>query len=332
MRELIITNNDAGQRLDKFLAKYLDQANKSFFYKMMRKKNIVLNGKKCQGNESLQIGDSVKLFLAEDTIEKFSTNVIVRTNKSLDIIYEDNDVVFINKPVGMLSQKAQKDDESVVEHLITYLLNKGALEEQDLQSFRPSVCNRLDRNTSGLITAGKSLKGLQVLSAYFKERIMEKYYLTIVHGEVKSSSHLKGYLSKDEKSNKVKVVTKIPESADSKDYSVIETHYRPLVSNGEITLLEVHLITGKPHQIRGHLASIGHGILGDDKYSTNKNSLKYKEKYKLRNQLLHAYKLVIPKELSDLESIQGQVFYAPIPEKFKSVAKEIGGSHEYLEF
>lgn len=336
MREIIISSNESGQRLDKFLAKYMDQATKSFFYKMMRKKNIVLNGKKCQGNEQLTVGDSVKLFLAEDTIEKFSTNVIQRTNTKLDIIYEDNDVIFINKPVGMLSQKADKNDESLVEHVITHSLDSGELQEEDLKSFRPSVCNRLDRNTSGLITAGKSLLGLQILSKYFQERTMEKYYLTIVIGQVKKEEHLKGYLLKDERTNKVEVINidtvKNYAPFDKEKYDIIETSYKPLASNGNITLLEVHLITGKTHQIRAHLSSIGHGILGDSKYNNTESSKKYAQKYKLKNQLLHAYKLVIPKELGELQSLSGKTFLAKVPCKFSQVASEIGGANEYLEF
>lgn len=331
MREIIINSNEAGQRLDKYLAKYMDQATKSFFYKMMRKKNIVLNGKKCQGNEQLVVGDSVKLFLADDTIEKFSTNKIQKTNTKLDIIYEDENVIFINKPVGMLSQKAEKTDESVVEHVITHLLNNGELQDKDLKSFRPSVCNRLDRNTSGIITAGKSFYGLQILSKYFHQRTIEKYYLTLVVGQLTKEEHLKGYLTKDNKSNKVQIRADKPMQIDEK-LEYIETSYKPLVSNGEITLLEVHLITGKPHQIRAHLASIGHGILGDTKYNNSELSRAYCQRFKLKNQLLHAYKLYIPNDLSDLKELSGKTFYAKVPQKFGKVAGEIGGANEYLEF
>lgn len=317
MREITITANLAGQRLDKFLTKYMDQANKSFFYKMMRKKNIVLNGKKCQGKEILQLGDSVKLFLAEDTIEKFATNVIQKTKVSLDIIYENEHMIFINKPAGMLSQKAEKSDESVVEHVITYLLESGQLKEEDLQAFRPSVCNRLDRNTSGLITAGKSLHGLQLMSKYFAERTMEKYYLTLVAGEVKKEEHLKGYLVKDEKTNKVSIHS---ESSDEASY--IETSYKPLAHKGEISLLEIHLITGKPHQIRAHLASVGHGIIGDSKYGSKKVNAIYREKYGVKHQLLHAYKLVFPKNLNEIDGLAGESFFAPLGREFKRVLKE----------
>lgn len=138
---------------------------------MMRKKNIVLNGKKCDGSEKLAELDEIKLFLAEETIEKFSEVKIQKVKKKkLSIIYEDEHVVLINKPSGMLSQKAKEQDESLVEYLIDYLLGSGKLSKEDLRSFRPSVCNRLDRNTSGLVAAGCSLAGLQRLSAMFRDR------------------------------------------------------------------------------------------------------------------------------------------------------------------
>ena len=154
MQEIIVSANEAGQRFDKLLAKYLNEAPKSFIYKMLRKKNILLNGKKATGNEKLEVGDSVKLFLADETIEKFSKLIVVKTKAKLDIVYEDENVLLINKPVGMLSQKAEAKDESLVEHIISYMMESGQLTEADLRKFKPSICNRLDRNTSGLVVAG----------------------------------------------------------------------------------------------------------------------------------------------------------------------------------
>ena len=161
MQEIIVTANEAGQRFDKLLAKYLNEAPKSFLYKMLRKKNIVLNGKKATGNEKLEVGDHIKLFLSDETIEKFSKIKVQRTNQVLNFVYEDDNILIINKPVGMLSQKAEAKDESLVEHIITYLLESGQMTEEELRKFKPSICNRLDRNTSGLVVAGKSLIGLQ---------------------------------------------------------------------------------------------------------------------------------------------------------------------------
>ena len=161
MKELTIGKNEKGQRLDKFLQKYLKEASKGFLYKMLRKKNITLNGKKAQGNEMLEEGDLVKLFLSDETVAKFQgkREAVRYPVTDLDIIYEDEDVVLINKKAGMLSQKAAPQDVSLVEYFLGYLQEKGEWDPN--QSFTPGICNRLDRNTSGMVVAGKSLQGLQ---------------------------------------------------------------------------------------------------------------------------------------------------------------------------
>ena len=199
MKTIAITKNEAGQRLDKFLAKYLNLAPKSFLYKMLRKKNITLNGKKADGSEKTALGDEVQLFLSDETIEKFSSVRITPAHGNLDIVYENDDIILINKPCGMLSQKAKSTDVSLVDHLISYLMQKGCVTEQSLQVFRPSVCNRLDRNTSGIAAAGKSLAGLQDMGEIFKNRSLHKYYLCLVYGEILEECLVKGYLSKNKK-------------------------------------------------------------------------------------------------------------------------------------
>lgn len=316
MQEIIVTANEAGQRFDKMLAKYLNEAPKSFIYKMLRKKNIVLNGKKATGNEKLAVGDSVKLFLADETIEKFSKLEIVHTKKHLDIIYEDEHVMLINKPVGMLSQKAEAKDESLVEHIISYLLDSKQLTEEELRKFKPSICNRLDRNTSGLVVAGKSLAGLQKMGELFKERSLKKYYRCLVAGRIDEKQYIKGYLKKDEATNKVEVTQK--EVADSLP---IETEYEPIWTQDSCTLLEVHLITGRTHQIRAHLASQKHPIIGDYKYGNRKINDDYKKRYQLQSQLLHAYRLELPVMQEELQPLSGKTFVAPVPKLFAKIIK-----------
>ena len=196
MKEFIINENEAGQRFDKYLAKLLREAPKSFFYKMMRKKNITLNGKKATGNEKLFSGDHVKLFLSDETFEKFSGNDSApRAHYALDIIYEDENILLINKPAGMLSQPADDGTPSLVEYLTGYLLKNGSLTENDL------------------IAAGKSLSGLQELSGMFKSRELHKYYLCLVEGVLKEERYIKGYLAKDKKSNKVTIYKQEKENA-----------------------------------------------------------------------------------------------------------------------
>lgn len=336
MKEIMINGNEAGQRFDKYLKKYLCEAPGSFIYKMLRKKNIVLNGKKADGSEKLNVGDSVKFFLADDTLEKFSAQK--KTNKTmtklpeipLDIVYEDAHVLFVNKPSGMLSQKAEQKDVSVNEYITDYLLKTEQITEEGLRTFHPAVCNRLDRNTSGLITAGKSLAGLQMMSELFKDRTMKKYYLCIVKGKIETFSHIAGYLKKDEKTNKVTVLKK----ASGKDVMPIETEYFPVAWTDDMTLLKVHLITGRTHQIRAHLASTGHPLLGDYKYGNKKWNDIYKKKYKIEDQVLHAYELELPAMKEPLKHLSNKKLKAKVPQKFWKLIKETiweHGTQEALE-
>ena len=334
MKKLVVSKNEAGQKLLKLLAKYLNGAPQSFLHKMLRKKNITLNGKKADGSELLKETDEVCLFLSDDTIlsfqrEKTSDTTMVEKKENakkpketadIRVVYEDDDVLILNKPVGVLSQKAVPEDFSLNEWVIEYLLEQGRLTKEELQTFRPGVCNRLDRNTSGLVTAGKSLAGLQSLSALFKDRTVHKDYLCIVCGQVKNGSRLKGYLEKDVRTNKVKVNAE----KRSEEGTYIETEYTPVKTSGRYTLLKVRLITGKTHQIRAHLASVGHPLLGDVKYGNPGENKVLREKFGLKNQLLHAAYLEFPKELSGSKEFAGKRFYAPVPEQFERLAKELG--------
>ena len=327
MKEFVIEENEAGQRFDKYLGKLLKEAPKSFFYKMLRKKNITLNGKKATGNEKLEKGDQVKLFLSEETFEKFAgTQETASARCALSIVYEDEDILLINKPAGMLSQPDRSGSTSLVEYLIGYLLETGEISRQTLQTFKPSVCNRLDRNTSGIVAAGKSLAGLQELSRLFHDRTLHKYYLCLTKGIIKNRNYIKGYLHKDEKCNKVEV-----QNSQTEGSVPIETCYEPLGNNGRVTLLQVELITGRPHQIRAHLASIGHPIIGDSKYGERRENLRYREKYKLKHQLLHAYRLEIPRIEGKLAYLSGKNFTAPIPDYFFQIIKDEQLEESYYE-
>lgn len=314
MKEFIVSKNEAGQRLDKLLAKYLNQAPKSFLYKMLRKKNIVLNGKKASGHEKTEVGDKIELYLSDCTIANFSKNSFQKVSHNLDIIYEDDHVLFVNKPVGILSQKADASDVSLNEQIISYLLDTGSLDEASLITFRPSVCNRLDRNTSGLITAGKSLAGLQLLSSVLKNRTAKKYYRCYVKGKITETNKIDGYLLKDEKTNKVCIREK--QTADAKK---IQTEYVPIQTGRDFTLLEVYLISGRTHQIRAHLSSIGHPVIGDPKYGDLEYNKKYKKEFGITNQLLHSYRLEFPKLSEPFTSLSEKSFIAPIPKSFEKL-------------
>lgn len=321
MQEIRVKENDAGQRLDKMLAKHMSLAPKSFFYKMLRKKNITLNKKKADGSERLSVGDVVQLFLSDETITQFTEKKQVSVKKkTLQVIYEDAHIVLINKPSGMLSQKAKKEDVSAVEYLISYLLSNGSLTEEDLKGFSPSICNRLDRNTSGILIAGKSLVGLQTMAEVLKSRELEKYYLCVVSGEVKKACTIQGYLTKDREKNLV-TVTSIPVTSVSESSVQIETQYEPLASNQRLSLLRIRLVTGRPHQIRAHLASIGHPIIGDGKYGDQQMNRFYRERYAIQNQLLHAYQLKMPDISGELAYLSRREFLAPYPKVFADFIK-----------
>lgn len=304
MKEYIIKNNEAGQRFDKYLKKILPNASSNFIYKMLRKKNITLDGHKASGTEILKIGSDIKIFFSDETFDKFSVDLSALKNEydalskltlsGLKIIFENDDILIADKPVNMLSQKSGISDISANERLIGYLISNSRLDFEEFKTFKPSVCNRLDRNTTGLILMGKSLKGSQYLSQILKERSIEKYYRTIVAGEITEPQHIEGFLTKDKARNIVKITDKKIDETSTE----IQTEYRPIKSNNNVTLLEVHLITGKSHQIRAHLASIGHPIIGDPKYKDEKLNNIFMRQYKVKTQLLHAYKVVFPDDNS----------------------------------
>lgn len=335
MQERIVSKNEAGQRLDKLLSKYLKLAPQGFLYKMLRKKNITLNAKKACGAERVAAGDVIRFFLSDETMEKFTKPTpraplnacpggaggLFESVK----VYEDEHVILMNKPVGMLSQKAKETDISAVELLISYLLESGQLSVEELKTFRPSVCNRLDRNTSGLLAAGKSLAGLQELSRFFKERSIEKWYLCLVSGQIDEGGTMDGWIQKDKRTNKVRIRYLHEGLADEMaGFSQIQTEYVPLWHAKETTLLKVHLITGKSHQIRAHLASIGHPIIGDYKYGNRKINDRYRDAYGLRSQLLHAYELTMPQTKGPLSHLSGRTFKAEVPKLFREICEGQG--------
>ena len=316
MRQLIIHKNDENQRLDKYLKKYLKEAPGSFIYKMLRKKIFVLNGKTADGTEKLSAGDEVKLFLAEDTLVKFTgegqslSEVKFPVKKDLEVLFEDENLLIINKPAGELSQKAEAKDVSMNEYALGYLQEKGDITEESLKVFKPSVCNRLDRNTSGILIVAKTYQAAREFGAALSQRSVRKYYQCIVKGEVKKAEKIDGFLWKDEKTNKVEIYKTL-----KKDAAEIHTAYQPLKHKDGLTLLEVHLITGRTHQIRAHLRSSGHPILGDPKYGDRKLSKKYGVKY----QLLHACRLELDGFDGEFSKYNGKIISAELPDVFKNI-------------
>ncbi|WP_026509278.1 RluA family pseudouridine synthase [Butyrivibrio sp. LC3010] len=347
MKEIKVDNNSSGKRFDKFLGTYFSECSMGFIFKMLRKKNITLNGKKATGKEILQNGDTISVFFSDETFNKF-VNVHIKSSettedkslteyekafkklKSIEIIYEDDDILLINKPAGILSQKAEFKDISVNEWLIGYLLNTGFITPESLGVFKPSICNRLDRNTSGLLICSKSLPGARKSAEMLRERSVHKYYRTIVSGNVTSDEHISGYLIKDERKNTVKLYGDNDDFSgiDRNKLSRIETSYKVIgyksfTINGKsqaFTELEVLLHTGKTHQIRAHLSSIGHPLIGDAKYGHQKVNEYFSKNYGLKFQLLHSYRLEFPSIEGELSGLSGKSFVAPLPDLYKNIA------------
>ena len=319
MRELMF-QEDAGQRLDKYLQKYLKLAPKSFLYRMLRKKNIVLNGKKADGSEKLKQGDVIRLYLSDETLEKFrEEDRSYPVWPDLEIVYEDRQVLMVNKPAGLLSQKAAPEDVSLNEYLVGYLLAGGQVTRESLAGFTPGVCNRLDRNTSGLVIGAKTLGAAQEIGRLLKERQAGKYYLALVKGTIRRGERIRGWLVKDRKKNQVTVSREPAEGG-----APIETAYEPLASNGAMTLLKVELVTGKTHQIRSHLAGTGHPLAGDGKYGDATFNRYFRERYRLNSQFLHSWKIEFPAMDAPFDALSRRTVTAEPPELFRKILQAEG--------
>lgn len=326
-----ITEREAGQRFDKYLHKLLPNAGNGFLYKMLRKKNIVLNEKRADGSEKIVCGDVVDIYFAEETLQKFMGNekYPLRTDpvtaltaapetetlfSGVTVLYENEHILLVNKPAGLLTQKAEKDDLSLNEWLSGYLLKTEQITAEEMRTFRPSACNRLDRNTSGIVLCAKSVPGAQMLSDALKARSLHKFYRLYVKGILNEEQTIEGFLQKNKNNNIVRIY------ADKKDgSSCIRTRYMPIRQEQDKTLLEVELITGKTHQIRAHLASIGHPLLGDYKYGDRDFNEQYRRRFGVKYQLLHAYRIVFPPLTAPFEDISAKTFCAPVPEIFERV-------------
>ncbi len=283
MREIIISKDNENQRLDKFLMKFMNKAPKSFIYKMLRKKNIKLDGKKAAGNEILKEGGVIALFLKDETIDGFREEKKLREyDIDFNIVYEDKHIIIADKPVGMLTQADVKDGDCLNSRILYYLSKKGELRED----FVPSVCNRLDRNTGGLVTFGKTLRGTQELNLGFREHFIEKNYITIVQGIIKDKINVRAW---HRKNGREAEITLIPVSGSKETLTVIE----PLCSNGSYTLVKVGLETGKTHQIRAVLHKIGYPVAGDRKYGNSGANDYFYGKYGLKNQFLYCFEMIV---------------------------------------
>jgi len=315
MIEINITPQNQHQRIDKFILKVLPGMTKSFCYKMFRKKNITLNEKKINGHEICNEGDLIQIYFTEETYNHFASSKPDKRfydDKVLDVVYEDDQLIVINKAIGVLSQ----DDGtalSVVDQIRSYY------EEKDIQmdtGFKIGVSNRLDRNTTGIVLSAKSLPMAQMINQKIKNHEVIKLYRSIVFGRMDKDLELIDYIQKDHLHNKVRL--------NPEGEIMIHTLIKPVRYNASYTEVEIEIKTGKTHQIRVHLASIGHPIIGDNKYGDAHLNQSFKRKYDLHHQLLHAY---------SYQFIEGEIlldnnryykpFIANCPDQYTIIAKAV---------
>lgn len=275
MREVIINENDAMQRLDKFLTKYLVNMPQSMLYKSLRKNCVRVNGSHVRdGRYMLQEGDVLKLFFKDEFFTQESGFCVGRSD--IDVVYEDENIILINKPCGLVVHSDDKGTEdTLLARMQSYLYKKGEYTPESEHSFSPSFCNRLDRNTSGIIIGAKNALSLRIINEKIRTREIKKFYLCIAEGEMSGSGYLSAYLTRGEK--KVSVSDTFTENSKN-----IKTKYTVIATRKDCSLVEVELETGRTHQIRSQLAHIGHPLLGDRKYGSAHSTAMKLASYKLR--------------------------------------------------
>lgn len=286
MRLITVKKNDAGQRLDKFLSKAVRGLPLSLMYKYIRTKKIKVNRARTQQNYMLCEGDEIMLFIREEFFaspEK-DQDALYRIHPKLDIVYEDAHIMLLNKRPGVLvHEDTAASENTLIMHIKAYLAQKGAYDPVSEQSFAPALCNRIDRNTGGIVIAAKDAESLRIMNEKIRNDELRKLYLCVVHGKMpKKQDTLRAWLRKNAAENTVDI-----SDAAKGGYKEIITKYRVLGEKEDCSLLEIELVTGRTHQIRAHMAHIGHPLLGDGKYGINRAD---KEKgYKF--QALYSYRL-----------------------------------------
>lgn len=311
-----ITGNEENQRLDRFIRKYMKDESLSNIYKLLRKGKVTVNGRKAEESYRLVKGDAVEIY-AESGIRK--TEVLNRADMNFSIVYEDKNIIAVDKPPGLILHPDNLHRENtLVDQVIYYLYKNNQYDPENSITFRPASVNRLDLNTGGIVIFAKNYPSLMSLNEMMRKRMMDKYYICIVKGEIVSEKEVSAHYIKDPKANKAKILY------DGEDEGkAIHTRFIPLKWGGGYTLLEVDLITGRSHQIRAQLSSMGNPIAGDVKYGDDSTNRKFREAYGLKGQFLYAYRLFFKEALLDLKYLEGLSLKTGLPEKYKRIIRDV---------
>lgn len=306
MVTLYIGINEEKQRLDRYIKKYLNNAPNTFIYKILRKNYIKVNNKKENSDYFLNSGDVVTIYLSDETLNKFrKMKTYIKSEELLNIIYEDRNILLVNKPEGIDVQPGENDKVS----LLDILLNNLELEIES-NTFRPAFCNRLDRNTTGILIAAKNYIALKEINQAIREKKVRKIYNSIIKGKINKQITLNSFLKKDNDINKVNISSEFTENSKE-----IKTIINPIRSNSSYTEVEIELITGRTHQIRAQLEFIGHPLIGDTKYGGSS---------KLTNhQLLHSRKIIFLEFDGNLSYLSGKTYEAPFTKEYIDIKAKI---------
>jgi 23S rRNA pseudouridine955/2504/2580 synthase len=317
MKEIVITSNEAGQRFDKFLRKYLVDMSLGSIYKAIRTKQITVNGMKVNQKYSLNEGDTVKFNIEIEDVKKEKKLDFLNIEYDFSTAYEDNNILVVEKRAGVLVHPDEGGDLTLTDEVLAYLYDKGEYIPAEEKTFSPSPCNRLDRNTEGLVIYAKNYDTLKAVNEIIRDGYLEKYYAVLVKGKLKENLYC-AFITKNEKTNRVSIKSEYVN--DSKE---IKTRVFNVDTVGQFSYGEIELITGRSHQIRAHLASLGAPILGDPKYGDTKMNNFFKSHYGLNCQLLLANKIIFRKCPDHLNYLEGKTISMQIPQLFKKIKHDI---------
>ena len=308
----VITKNEANQRLDRFMRKRFVSTPLGEIYKLIRLGKVKVNGKKVKGNYRLKAGDKIEV--PELKVEE-GNDLFLNVPTNIDVVYEDENILVVNKPAGLLVHPDKNEmKRTLINQVLAYLYKEGFYDPQSASTFTPALCHRIDRNTSGLIIVAKTYPALQTMTDIIRQKRLRKFYLCLVEGKLLKPQTIEYKLKKDEKKNQVYVSPKGQKAI---------TRYWPIEHLNGYTLLEVEIVTGRTHQIRVHMASIGHPLVGDLKYGKKADNQRFYKEYGLKRQFLHAHKLVLDSKDTYLEYLDGKQFISDLPLDLKKTLIEL---------